>query len=114
METQPIFQIDIQADFKSIYYKILDEKSNKSKQLATRFSDSFIKLAENLVSLPFSGQYLTKYSDKFRLLNKLGYRSMLLEDCVLVYLVVEESRTIELKNIFYQKQDFVRRLIYLK
>ena len=114
METQTIFQIDIQAPFKSIYYKILDEKSNKSEQLAYRFSDSFIKLAENLVLSPYNGQYLSKYGDKFNILNELGYRSKLIEDCIIIYLVRNESRIIELKTIFYQKQDFVNSLIYLK
>ena len=114
METQKIFQLDIQAAFKSVYYEIIKEKSNGSTHLATRFSASFIKLAENLVLSPHSGQYLSKYGDKFNVLDKLGYRCKLIEDCILIYLVREENETIELKNIFYQKQDFVKRLIYLK
>nr|WP_054674144.1 type II toxin-antitoxin system RelE/ParE family toxin [Veillonella denticariosi] len=103
MKSQTYTIIPTEKFNKELHQQILYVAMQFSKETAIQVKENIQNSISNLMNHPYMGGT----TPKIRALNDSDFRMLILEKLIIVYTVVEETRTIYLISILDQRQDYV-------
>ena len=102
MKTQTYTIIPTEKFNKELHQQILYIAMQFSKETAMQVKENIQNLISNLINHPYMGT-----TPKIRSLKDDDLRILILEKLIIIYTVVEKTKTIYLISIFDQRQDYV-------
>ena len=102
MKSQPYTIIPTEKFNKELHQQILYIAMQFSKETAMQVKENIQNLISNLINHPYMGT-----TPKIRSLKDDDLRILILEKLIIIYTVVEKTKTIYLISIFDQRQDYV-------
>lgn len=102
MKSQTYTIIPTEKFNKELHQQILYIAMQFSKETAMQVKENIQNSISNLINHPYMGT-----TPKIRALNDSDLRILILEELIIIYTVVEKTKTIYLISIFDQRQDYV-------
>ena len=102
MKTQTYTIIPTEKFNKELHQQILYIAMQFSKETAMQVKENIQNSISNLINHPYMGT-----TPKIRSLKDDDLRILILEKLIIIYTVVEKTKTIYLISIFDQRQDYV-------
>lgn len=102
MKSQTYTIIPTEKFNKELHQQILYIAMQFSKETAMQVKENIQNLISNLINHPYMGT-----TPKIRSLKDDDLRILILEKLIIIYTVVEKTKTIYLISIFDQRQDYV-------